>query len=42
MVVFVQESYYQPLVKKGKIKEDDLDLYIFASKPSAGAAVLKL
>ena len=38
----MQESYYQPLVKKGKIKEEDLDLYVFASKPAAGAAVLKL
>ncbi|KAG0559692.1 hypothetical protein KC19_10G123600 [Ceratodon purpureus] len=38
----LKESYFQPLVKKGKIKEEDLDLYVFASKPSAGAAVLKL
>lgn len=42
MDVFVQESYYQPLVKKGKIKEEDLDLYVFASKPAAGAAILKI
>ncbi|KAG0567930.1 hypothetical protein KC19_7G173000 [Ceratodon purpureus] len=38
----LKESYYQPLVTKGKIKEEDLDLYVFASKPAAGAAVLKL
>jgi N-acetylgalactosamine kinase len=38
----VQEEYYYPLVKKGKIKGEDLDLYVFASKPSGGAAVLKL
>lgn len=38
----LKESYFEPLVKKGKIKEQDLDLYVFASKPSAGAAVLKL
>jgi N-acetylgalactosamine kinase len=39
---FVQESYSQLFVQKGKIKEEDLDLYVFASKPAAGAAVLKL
>jgi len=38
----LKKSYYEPLVKRGKIKEEDLDLYIFASKPSAGAAILKL
>jgi N-acetylgalactosamine kinase len=38
----LKESYYQSLVEKGKIKEEDLDLYVFASKPSAGAAILKL
>jgi hypothetical protein len=36
MFGFLQESYFEPLVKKGKIKEQDLDLYVF------GAAVLKL
>ena len=40
--VFMQESYYQPLVKKGKIKEEDLDLYVFVSKPLVGAVILKL
>lgn len=40
--VLVQETYYKPLLERGKIKEEDLDLYVFASKPSAGAAVLKI
>lgn len=38
----LKETYYKPLLERGKIKEEDLDLYVFASKPSAGAAVLKI
>lgn len=39
--VCLQEKYYQPLIKQGRLKEEDMELYLFASKPSGGAAVLK-
>jgi hypothetical protein len=38
----VKEVYYYPKVKKGSIKIEDLDLYVFDSKPSGGAAILRL
>ena len=36
-------DYYTPLIQAGTVSEgEDLDGCLFASKPSAGAAVLRL
>jgi N-acetylgalactosamine kinase len=37
----MQESFYQERIEKGVISKSDLGLYVFASKPSSGAAILK-
>ncbi|KAG8370552.1 hypothetical protein BUALT_Bualt14G0129000 [Buddleja alternifolia] len=37
----LKEQFFQARIDKGVIKKNDLDLYIFASKPSSGAAVIK-
>ncbi|XP_042387157.1 galactokinase-like [Zingiber officinale] len=34
-------SFYKTRVEKGIITKDDVDLYLFASKPSSGAAIFK-
>ena len=34
-----QEKYYKKRIEKGVVKEEDMDLYLFASKPSSGAAI---
>lgn len=34
-----QEKYYTKRVEKGVVKEEDMELYLFASKPSSGAAI---
>lgn len=36
-----QEQFYESRVVKGVIEKNDLGLYVFASKPSSGAAILK-
>jgi N-acetylgalactosamine kinase len=41
-ITALKEVYYYPKVKKGSIKIEDLDLYAFDSKPSGGAAILRL
>jgi N-acetylgalactosamine kinase len=41
-ITALKEVYYYPKVKKGSIKIEDLDLYVFDSKPSGGAAILRL
>ncbi|CAA7400148.1 unnamed protein product [Spirodela intermedia] len=41
-ILDLKESFYQSRIDRGIIKNGDLGLYIFASKPSSGAAVLKL
>ena len=38
----LQEQYFQSRIDKGVIKKTDLGLYIFASKPSSGAAIVEL
>jgi hypothetical protein len=38
----VREKYFMPLVARGVVKEEDLQDCLFASKPSSGAAVMKL
>ena len=36
-----QDQFYRSRIEKGVINKSDLGLYVFASKPSSGAAVLK-
>lgn len=36
-----QESFYKSRIDKGIINKNDLGLYVFASKPSSGAAIFK-
>ncbi|XXG79054.1 hypothetical protein AAC387_Pa09g0207 [Persea americana] len=40
-ILNLKESFYQSRIEKGVINQNDLGLYIFASKPSSGAAILK-
>ncbi|XP_035539554.1 galactokinase-like [Juglans regia] len=37
----LKERFYQSRIEKGIINKDDLGLYVFASKPSSGAAIFK-
>jgi hypothetical protein len=41
-IAALKEQYYAPLVAKGVVKEEDLGECLFASKPSSGAALMKL
>ncbi|CAN1778648.1 GAL1 [Linum perenne] len=36
------EKYYQSRIEKGVVDKNDIGSYVFASKPSCGAAILKL
>ncbi|CAL0325433.1 unnamed protein product [Lupinus luteus] len=40
-ILNLKDSYYQSRIDKGIIKKNDLGLYVFASKPSSGAAIFK-
>lgn len=40
-ILNLKEQFYQPRIDRGVIKKDDLGLYVFASKPSSGAAIFK-
>ncbi|CAI9119048.1 OLC1v1020709C1 [Oldenlandia corymbosa var. corymbosa] len=40
-ILNLKEQFYQSRIDKGIIKKNDLGLYIFASKPSSGAAIFK-
>ncbi|XP_068659747.1 galactokinase-like [Aristolochia californica] len=40
-IMNLKESYYQARIEKGIINKNDIGLYVFASKPSSGAAILK-
>jgi len=42
LVVFTQEKYYKKRIEKGVVKEEDMEFYLFASKPSSGAAIFNL
>lgn len=42
MLIFTQEMYYKSRIDRGVIKQGDVGLYVFASKPSSGAAILRL
>lgn len=39
---YVKEHYYQSLLEKGRLKEEDLGQTIFASVPAAGGGVLQV
>ncbi|KAK3148860.1 hypothetical protein QOZ80_3AG0209650 [Eleusine coracana subsp. coracana] len=38
----LKEMYYKSRIDRGVISQNDLGLYVFASKPSSGAAIFKL
>ncbi|XP_042492387.1 galactokinase-like [Macadamia integrifolia] len=40
-ILNLKESFYQSRIEKGIINKNDLGLYLFASKPSSGAAIFK-
>ncbi|XVF28183.1 hypothetical protein REPUB_Repub15cG0006900 [Reevesia pubescens] len=40
-ILNLKEQFYQARIDKGVINKNDLGLYVFASKPSSGAAILK-
>ncbi|KAK4478346.1 hypothetical protein RD792_017636 [Penstemon davidsonii] len=40
-ILNLKEQYFQSRIDKGVIKKNDLGMYIFASKPSSGAAIIK-
>ncbi|KAI4335005.1 hypothetical protein L6164_013694 [Bauhinia variegata] len=40
-ILNLKEGFYQSRIDKGVIKKNDLGLYVFASKPSSGAAIFK-
>ncbi|KAI3469264.1 hypothetical protein Pfo_025927 [Paulownia fortunei] len=40
-ILNLKEQYFQARIDKGVINKNDLGLYLFASKPSSGAAIIK-
>ncbi|EXC27501.1 hypothetical protein L484_004573 [Morus notabilis] len=40
-ILNLKEHFYQSRIEKGIINKNDLGLYVFASKPSSGAAIFK-
>ncbi|KAL6990115.1 galactokinase [Sarracenia purpurea var. burkii] len=40
-ILNLKEQFYQSRIEKGVIDNNDLGLYVFASKPSSGAAIFK-
>ncbi|XWS14228.1 hypothetical protein CRYUN_Cryun36dG0105100 [Craigia yunnanensis] len=40
-ILNLKEQFYQSRIDRGVINNNDLGLYVFASKPSSGAAILK-
>lgn len=40
-ILSLKEAFYQSRMEKGVINRNDLGLYVFASKPSSGAAIFK-
>ncbi|KQK12302.1 hypothetical protein BRADI_1g02810v3 [Brachypodium distachyon] len=41
-ILSLKEKYYKSRIDRGVVKQSELGLYVFASKPSSGAAILKL
>ncbi|XP_019181234.1 PREDICTED: galactokinase [Ipomoea nil] len=41
-ILNLKEQFYQSRIDKGVINRNDLGMYVFASNPSSGAAILKL
>lgn len=40
-ILNLKERFYQSRIHRGVINNNDLGLYVFASKPSSGAAIFK-
>ncbi|XP_021290881.1 galactokinase [Herrania umbratica] len=40
-ILNLKEQFYQSRINRGIINKNDLGLYVFASKPSSGAAIIK-
>jgi N-acetylgalactosamine kinase len=38
----MRASYYALLIAEGRLTEEEVGTYLFASKPSSGAAILRL
>ncbi|GMJ14059.1 GALACTOSE KINASE 1 [Hibiscus trionum] len=41
-ILDLKEKFYQSRIDRGVINKNELGLYVFASKPSSGAAIIKL
>ncbi|KAM7269329.1 hypothetical protein ACFE04_024826 [Oxalis oulophora] len=41
-ILNLKEQFFQSRINQGVINKNDLDLYVFASKPSSGSAIFKL
>ncbi|XP_047315936.1 galactokinase-like [Impatiens glandulifera] len=41
-ILKLKEEFYQSRIDKGVVNQKELGLYVFASKPSSGSAILKL
>lgn len=41
-IAIVRQHYFVPLVQKGVVKEEELGSCLFATKPSSGAAVMRI
>ncbi|RDX71589.1 Galactokinase, partial [Mucuna pruriens] len=40
-ILNLKERFYQARIDKGVIKENNVDNYVFASKPTSGAAIFQ-
>ncbi|GAB2298487.1 galactokinase [Dionaea muscipula] len=40
-ILDLKEHFYPSRIERGVINKDELGLYVFASKPSSGAAIFK-
>ncbi|PSR85071.1 Galactokinase [Actinidia chinensis var. chinensis] len=41
-ILNLKEQFYQSRIEKGVIEKNDLGIYVFSSKPSSGAAIIKI
>jgi len=41
-ITAIKSNYFEKCIKDGKVKSDQLEEVIFASKPASGGAIIKL
>lgn len=41
-ITAIKSNYFEKCIKEGKVKSDQLEEVIFASKPASGGAIIKL